>query len=363
MLQRETPLSITWVGDIDGYLKLIDQTRLPQRLEYIECRSTASVWNAIRQLQVRGAPAIGVAAAYGVCLAGDALAQVNSAQRLVELDRVLEYFATSRPTAINLCWALDRVRERAGQVSGESTAEEFRRALLDEAHRIHKEDCEICREIGRQGAKLLCDGDGILTHCNTGGLAAAEYGTALSVVFTGQDDGKQLHVFVNETRPLLQGARLTAWELMQREVPSTLICDSAAAQVMKEGRVQSVWVGADRIVANGDTANKIGTYGLALLSRAHTIPFYVAAPASTFDLSLDSGDDIPIEQRGAEEVTRVWGQRTAPEGINVYNPAFDVTPANLITAIVTERGIIRPVDAAQIRRVISPVSNSQQKDR
>jgi methylthioribose-1-phosphate isomerase len=210
---------------------------------------------------------------------------------------------------------------------------------------------------------LVNDGDVILTHCNTGGLATSEYGTALSVVFTAQDQGKRLHVFVGETRPLLQGARLTAWELMQRDIPTTLICDSAAAQVMKEGRVQSVWVGADRIVANGDVANKIGTYGLALLARAHGIPFYVAAPTSTFDLSLARGDDIPIEQRGDEEITRSGEQRTAPEGVGVYNPAFDVTPANFIEAIVTERGIIRAVEAGEICRIVSSASNLRRKDR
>jgi methylthioribose-1-phosphate isomerase len=213
----------------------------------------------------------------------------------------------------------------------------------------------LCRSIGRYGAELLPSGCGVLTHCNAGGLATAEYGTALSVFFTAQDQGKQLHVYVDETRPLLQGARLTAWELVQRGIPATLICDSMAAQVMREKRVQAVVVGADRITANGDTANKIGTYSVAVLAQAHGIPFYVAAPSTTFDLSLDSGDQIPIEQRAASEITHGFGRATAPEGVGVYNPAFDVTPARLITAIITERGIIEPVTAESIRRVLAGI--------
>jgi len=221
-------------------------------------------------------------------------------------------------------------------------------ALLREARAIHDQDRALCRAIGRHGAELIADDSGVLTHCNAGGLATAEYGTALAILFTCQDQGKRLHVYVDETRPLLQGARLTAWELVQRGIPTTLICDNMAAQVMREGKVQAVVVGADRIAANGDVANKIGTYGLAVLARAHGIPFYVAAPLSSFDLALASGDPIPIEQRPAEEVTHLAGQRIAPQGVAVYNPAFDVTPAHLITALVTERGIIRPVERTTI---------------
>jgi methylthioribose-1-phosphate isomerase len=244
------------------------------------------------------------------------------------------------------------MRQRAEQVAELPELAEFRAALLNEARAIHDEDRAMCHAIGRHGAALLADGAGVLTHCNTGGLATSEYGTALSVFFTAQDQGKQLHVFVDETRPLLQGARLTAWELMQRQVPCTLICDSMAAQVMREGRVQAVITGADRIAANGDTANKIGTYGLAVLAHAHQIPFYIAAPASTFDLELPSGDGIPIEQRDPREITHGLGRQTAPDGVNVYNPAFDVTPARYIRGIITERGVIQPVDTVRIRRVI-----------
>jgi methylthioribose-1-phosphate isomerase len=234
----------------------------------------------------------------------------------------------------------------------ESSPRTVLQELLSEARHIHEEDRAMCHAIGEVGARLLNDGQGVLTHCNAGGLATAEYGTALSVVFTAQDQGKQLHVFVDETRPLLQGARLTSWELLQRGVQTTLICDSMAAQVMREGKVQAVVVGADRIAANGDTANKIGTYGLAVLATAHEIPFYVAAPSSTFDLKIDSGDQIPIEERAAEEITCGLGRRTAPEGVGVYNPAFDVTPARLITAIITERGLVQPVCRETIVSVI-----------
>src|SRR6185295_1152667 len=226
---------------------------------------------------------------------------------------------------------------------GKQPAAAIHAALLAEARAIHEEDRTICHAIGRFGAELLNDSSGVLTHCNAGGLATSEYGTALSVLFTCQDQGKKLHVFVDETRPLLQGSRLTAWELAQRGIQATLICDNMAGQVMREGRVQAVIVGADRITANGDTANKIGTYSVAVLAHAHQIPFYVAAPTSTFDLTLASGDLIPIEQRSSTEITHGFGKQTAPDGIDVYNPAFDVTPARLITAIVTERGIIEPV--------------------
>jgi methylthioribose-1-phosphate isomerase len=233
----------------------------------------------------------------------------------------------------------------------ERSAARLHDALLAEARTLHDEDRATCHAIGRHGAELLPDGAGVLTHCNAGGLAASEYGTALSVLFTAQDQGKRLHVFVDETRPLLQGARLTAWELVQRRVPATLICDSMAAQVMREGRVQVVITGADRIAANGDTANKIGTYSLAVLAQAHQIPFYVAAPCNTFDLSLDCGDGIPIEQRSSDEITHGFGRPTAPDGIDVYNPAFDVTPARYITGIITERGVIAPVTRDNVARL------------
>ena len=259
------------------------------------------------------------------------------------LDEAADYLATSRPTAVNLFWALERMKQAAERLRGQPTGE-IAAALLAEARAIHEEDRQMCRAIGRHGAELLADGQGVLTHCNAGGLATSDYGTALAVFFAAAESGKTLHVYADETRPLLQGARLTAWELQQRGIDVTLICDSMAAQVMREGRVQAVVTGADRIAANGDTANKIGTYGVALLAAAHKIPFYVAAPSSTFDLSIASGAEIPIEQRDPREVTHGFGRQTAPEGVAVYNPAFDVTPAELIAAIICERGVIRPVN-------------------
>lgn len=352
--ELRSPESIRWLGGTDGCLHLLDQTLLPLAVEYVECREVATVWEAIKQLRVRGAPAIGIAAAYGVCVAAqaDEMHALGGQERLALLQRSIDYLAESRPTAVNLFWALNRMRQRAERAVGLEPIDAFREALLHEARAIHDEDRAMCHAIGRHGAELLADGAGVLTHCNTGGLATSEYGTALSVFFTAHDRGKRLHVFVDETRPLLQGARLTAWELMQHQVPCTLICDSMAAQVMREGRVQAVITGADRIAANGDTANKIGTYGLAVLADAHRIPFYIAAPASTFDLELPSGEGIPIEQRGASEITHGFGRQTAPNDVNVYNPAFDVTPARYIRGIITERGVIQPVDAEQIRRVI-----------
>lgn len=335
-----------WCGDVDGYLDLIDQTLLPSELKRIECRTVETVWEAIKMLRVRGAPAIGIAAAYGV-IVGLQTAPDSEEKFYNRLEEVVEYLATSRPTAVNLFWALDRMRTKAKSMS-ESEVETVRAALLEEAKLIHDEDRQMCHSIGEFGASLLEDVDGVLTHCNAGGLATAEYGTALSVFFTAQDQGHDLHVYVDETRPLLQGARLTSWELMQRGIKATLICDSMAAQVMREGRVQAVVTGADRIAANGDSANKIGTYALAVLARAHGIPFYIAAPSSTFDLSIEHGDEIPIEERNSIEITHGFGKATAPEGVEVYNPAFDVTPAEYIHAIITEKGIIRPVTKENI---------------
>ncbi len=332
------PRSVAWIGAESGFLRLLDQTLLPGELSYRDCRTVEEVWEAIRSLRVRGAPAIGCAAAFGVVVGlqtGPSTARVRD---------VTAYLRTSRPTAVNLFWALDRMDRVATGVP----SERLLTTLLAEAHAIRDEDARTCRAIGEAGAELIADGSGVLTHCNTGGLATAEYGTALSVLFTAHDQGRRFHVFADETRPLLQGARLTTWELARHGVPVTLICDSMAAQVMREGRVQLVIVGADRIAANGDTANKIGTYGVAVLARAHGIPFYVAAPVSTFDLDLPAGAGIPIEQRDAREVTHGFGRATAPEGVAVYNPAFDVTPAELITGLITEKGVIRPVTAPTI---------------
>jgi methylthioribose-1-phosphate isomerase len=326
---------------------------LPTELVEIECRDLQTVWEAIRSLRVRGAPAIGIAAAYGVCVGIQTACDAKDDAWFERLKEVAEYLASSRPTAINLFWALDRMQRCAAALRGRCSPAEIAAALLQEAHAICEEDRQMCRAIGRYGAELLQHGQGVLTHCNAGGLATADYGTALAVIFAAHEAGKQLQVYADETRPLLQGARLTAWELQQRGIDVTLICDSMAAQVMREGRVQAVVVGADRIAANGDTANKIGTYGVALLAAAHDIPFYVAAPSSTFDLAISSGEQIPIEERSAEEITHGFGRQTAPTGIKVYNPAFDVTPAHLIRGIICERGIIEPVDTASIRAMLS----------
>jgi methylthioribose-1-phosphate isomerase len=340
------PRAIEWVGGRDGFVRLIDQTLLPAVLDYRDCRTVEEVWEAIRTLRVRGAPAIGIAAAMGVVL-GLRAERGGRAALARKLEEVTGYLATSRPTAVNLFWALERMRScftRSALV-----AEAVADRLLQEALAIQEEDQRMCRSIGEAGAPLIADGCGVLTHCNAGALATGGIGTALAVLYVAAEQGRRFRVFADETRPLLQGARLTAWELQQAGLDVTLLCDGMAAQVMKEGRVQLAVVGADRVAANGDTANKIGTYGVAVLARAHGIPFYVAAPSSTFDLRLSTGDGIPIEQRDAREVTHGLGRQTAPEGITVYNPAFDVTPHDLITGIITEKGIIQPVTVERIR--------------
>jgi methylthioribose-1-phosphate isomerase len=339
----------------NGTVRLLDQTQLPERLIFIDCTSVEAVWEAIVMLRVRGAPAIGIAAAYGVLLClrdfdGNAPADetVRSTVR-----SAIDYLATSRPTAVNLFWALERMRRRLDAQAEPLSIVQLGEYLLDEARQIHDEDRRMCHAIGEFGASLIQDGMGLLTHCNTGGLATSEYGTALSAFFTAQDQGKSIHVYADETRPLLQGSRLTAWELMQRNIPCTVICDSMAAQVMREGKVQAVFVGADRITARSDTANKIGTYGVAVLAHFHHIPFYVAAPSSTFDLAMLNGASIPIEQRRETEITEGFGKRTAPVNACAYNPAFDVTPAELISGIITERGVIQPVNQANIAKMLA----------
>ena len=348
--------TLYWRGGPDGVLCLINQTLLPLELRIVECSSPKMVWEAIRILQVRGAPAIGCAAAYGICIGIQSLSQSALHQEITtRIDETAAYLASSRPTAVNLFTQLDRMvtayrtyveTERAAGIP--VTLAGVQERLLQEANAIFEEDRQMCRAIGRHGAELLRDGMGVLTHCNAGALATSDYGTALAVFYSATESGKRLHVFADETRPLLQGARLTAWELQRHGVPVTLICDNMAAQVMREGRVQAVVVGADRIATNGDAANKIGTYGVAVLAKYHRIPFYVAAPSSTFDLSIASGADIPIEQRSPREVTHGFGRQTAPDHLDVYNPAFDVTPAELITGIITERGVAAPEQAAAI---------------
>lgn len=326
----------------DGHLYIIDQTLLPIEFEEIRLDTQEAVWEAIKSLRVRGAPAIGVCAAFGVLVGFRQLAPADAHAARQAVRRVAGYLATSRPTAVNLFWALNRMRNAAEHSGAASTVESLFSSLEAEARSILEEDDATCRAIGESGESLIRDGDGVLTHCNAGGLATAGYGTALAVMFRAHEKGRRFHVFADETRPLLQGARLTTWELMQAGIDTTLICDNTAAQVMREGRIQLVIVGADRIATNGDTANKIGTYSVALLAQAHDIPFYVAAPFSTFDMSLSSGKGIPIELREPEEVTQGFGTRTAPENVRVYSPAFDVTPAGLIAGIITERGVLRP---------------------
>jgi methylthioribose-1-phosphate isomerase len=353
MPEQSTTRTIDWIGGTDGFVRLIDQTRLPGELVYHECHTVEEVWEAIRSLRVRGAPAIGIAAAMGALLELHQHTGEGPVRLGERLRAATDRLRTSRPTAVNLFWALERM-ERCLEQAAQSgfTGQKLLSRLLDEAKEIAEEDRRVCLAIGNHGADLLRDGSGVLTHCNAGALATADYGTALAVLYRAAEQGKQFHVFADETRPLLQGARLTAWELQRRGIGVTLICDNMAAQVMKEGRVQMVIVGADRIAANGDTANKIGTYGVAVLARAHGIPFYVAAPSSTFDLSLANGSAIPIEQRDPREVTHGFGKATAPEGVGVYNPAFDVTPAGLIEGLIAEAGVIRPVNEEGIRAKI-----------
>ena len=338
--------TIEWVGGVGGAARLIDQTLLPAETVFLDCRDIEAMWEAIKMLRVRGAPAIGIAAAMGVVLGVQGSAAGSGGELAAEVERAADYLATSRPTAVNLFWALGRMRRAARESAGQAP-EQVKERLLAEAVAILDEDKEICRRIGRNGAELIRDGDTVLTHCNAGGLATADYGTALAVIFAAHEQGKNVAVFADETRPLLQGARLTTWELMQAGIDVTLICDNTAGLVMKQGKVDLVIVGADRIAANGDAANKIGTYSVAVLAGEHNVPFYVAAPLSTFDLTLDSGEKIPIEERGSEEVTCGFGRRTAPEGVEVYSPAFDVTPAHRIAGIITEHGIIaRPTPNA-----------------
>jgi len=348
--------TIRWVGGLDGCVELIDQTLLPVQFTYVCIETPEQMWEAIKVLRVRGAPAIGIAGAMGLVLGVRDSDATDLDAFMADLRRVKDYLAASRPTAVNLFWALDRM-ERVVEEHAGLAVQALKERLLAEARAILEEDRQVCRAIGRNGAALLKDGDTVLTHCNAGGLATADYGTALAVLFAAQEQGKRVAAYADETRPLLQGARLTTWELQQAGIPVTLICDNMAAVVMREGKVDAVIVGADRIAANGDVANKIGTYGLSVLAREHGVPFYVAAPASTFDLSLPDGAGIPIEQRDPGEVAR-WGERViAPDGIEVYNPAFDVTPARNVAAIITERGVIRRPDVESIAAMLGTASD------
>jgi len=338
----------------DDSVVMIDQKALPLTERRLVCRDYRDVIAAIKDLTIRGAPAIGVAAAMGIALGTLGLPAEHSGDLKKDFLRICDEFSRSRPTARNLFWAIERMKrcfERAAAAT--SDARSVKKALVAEAIRIGEEDIEINRRIGMNGSRFISDGDSILTHCNAGALATAGYGTALGVIRAARDEGKSLHVYADETRPVLQGARLTCWELQKEGIPATLITDSMAGSLMNRGKIHLVLVGADRIAANGDTANKIGTYTLAVLARENRIPFCVAAPLSTIDIGIRRGRDIPIEERGEEEVVAFGGVRTAPEGTKVFNPAFDVTPYRYITAIITEAGVATRPFGKGIRELLS----------
>ncbi len=332
----------------DAGVRLIDQTKLPTEETYVTCTSYEEVANAIRTMIVRGAPAIGVTAAMGVALGVRDSQARDHAELQRDFDRICEVLAATRPTAVNLFWAIRRMRDKFEQVSIQPIPR-IQQELVSEAQRMLVEDIAANEAMGRHGAVLLPASGGVLTHCNAGALATCGYGTALGVIRAAVDSGKKLHVFADETRPFLQGSRLTAWELMKDHIPTTLISDNMAGAMMQQGKISAVIVGADRIAANGDVANKIGTYSVAVLAKAHGIPFYVAAPLSTVDLATPDGSAIPIEQRSSREVTHLAGKQIAPDGVAVENPAFDVTPNAYVTAIITERGVARAPYAESLR--------------
>lgn len=330
----------------DGAIRLLDQSRLPAAVEFLDCRDYRAVAQAIRELKVRGAPAIGVTAAMGVALGAHGVAASDYDSFAKAVGEICDHLAAARPTAVNLFWAIARMKQRLTTLKRQSIPQ-IKAELVRESQSILDEDIALCKAMGTHGAQVIGDGQTVLTHCNAGALATAGYGTALGVIRAAWEQGKRIHVIADETRPVLQGARLTAWELMQDKIPVTLITDNMAGSLMRQGKIQVCVVGADRIAANGDVANKIGTYSVAVLARAHGIPFYVAAPYSTIDLATRTGADIPIEERNPLEVTSIHGSHpVAPIGVAVYNPAFDVTPADFITGIITERGIFKPGDLA-----------------
>jgi len=345
--QREgSNLSIKWLGD---RVKILDQTRLPQKEVYLELTRYQAIASAITEMRVRGAPAIGILGAYGMALGAREIRAKSRDEFLERLNKIKQALAATRPTARNLFQAIDRMQQVA---EAGRNIEQIKQALVDEAVKIHSEEAEATRKLSQFGAELIRDGFTILTHCNTGALATGGYGTALGVIKQAKEQGKSIKVLATETRPLLQGARITAWELNKAGIPFTLITDSMAGYFMRRGEVDCVIVGADRIAANGYTANKIGTYTLAVLANAHGIPFYVAAPTTTIDLSLTSGYQIPIEERSPEEVTQIQGVSIAPKGTKAANPAFDITPSQYITAIITERGIIKEPYTERLRCIL-----------
>jgi methylthioribose-1-phosphate isomerase len=339
--------TIEWKGD---RVRLLDQRRLPNEVRYIDCKDASAVAQAIRNMAIRGAPAIGVAAAMGIALAAKKIRSHRPGAFRKNMEKVCHQMRQTRPTAVNLFWAVDLMKRLLDQDSS-FNIEEMKVRLEEEALRIFEEDVEVNRRIGENGKILIHDGDGVLTHCNAGGLATAGYGTALGVIYAAWAQGKRFRVFVDETRPLLQGARLTAWELTCENIPATVLTDNMAGWLMKKKEINLVLVGADRIARNGDTANKIGTYSLAVLSNWHNLSFYVAAPTSTIDISLTSGKEIPIEERAPEEVTHFRGVRITPKEVRAFNPAFDITPHDLIKGIITEKGIIRKPFENKLRRM------------
>jgi methylthioribose-1-phosphate isomerase len=331
----------------DGAVRLLDQSRLPGTVEFLDCRDYQMVADAIRTLKVRGAPAIGVTAAMGVALGAQAVHATDYPTFAQAVFNICDDLAATRPTAVNLFWAIERMRRKLESVRAQPVSM-IKQVLVSESQAILEEDISLCKAMGRHGAELIRDGQTVLTHCNAGSLATAGYGTALGVIRAACEQGKKIQVIADETRPVLQGSRLTAWELMQDRIPVTLITDNMAGALMRQGKIHLCIVGADRIAANGDVANKIGTYSVAVLAKAHNIPFYVAAPYSTIDLKMKSGADIPIEERNPSEVTTIHGSHpVAPQDVVVYNPAFDVTPADLVTAIITERGVFKPQEIGE----------------
>ncbi len=358
-MQNENIMNVDTVSldEVNQRLLIIDQTKLPNEVEILSLREQKDIWNAIYLLQVRGAPAIGVAAAIGVYLAALDIDTQDYASFVIEFTKAKEYLASSRPTAVNLFWALNRM-EKVVQDNAHRSVAEIKQLLHDEAIAIREEDIWVCRMLGEYGLSLIKDGDGILTHCNAGQLATVKYGTALAPIHVGVEKGMRFKVFTDETRPLLQGARLSAFELSSHGVDTTVICDNMASIVMKNGWVQAIFVGCDRVAANGDAANKIGTSGVAILAKHYGIPFYVCAPTSTIDMNIAHGNDIPIEERPAHEVTEMWyAKRMAPANVKVYNPAFDVTDNDLITAIITEYGIARAPYSQSLQEIFAKKAN------
>lgn len=340
-MANDTDTAIQSIEWRDDHVRILDQTYLPNREVYSDIRDVGRMWEAIKKLRIRGAPAIGIAAAYGFYLGIKELPENSFESFWIEVERVAEYLETARPTAVNLHWALERLKTTI-QAHEEKEISEIKDIVLETAKTIHDEDKRICKKIGQNGVDLVPDDAQVLTHCNTGSLATGQYGTALSVIFHAHQQGNNLQVWVDETRPLLQGARLTSWELMNAEIPMKLITDSTAGSLMQRGEVDIAIVGTDRVAANGDTANKIGTYPLAVLANENDIPFYVAVPLSTIDMELENGDEIPIEEREGDEIANFNGSQVAPKKVETYNPAFDVTPHKYITGFITEKGIISP---------------------